>query len=61
MNAVGACGRIPPEVTPMPLPTPLPTADAETSAETDDLAMRLSDSIDDYASLQAEDAAGLGL
>ena len=45
----------------MPIPTPLPDADADAATGTDELATRLPDALDDYASLHAEDAAGLGL
>ena len=45
----------------MPNPTPLPTADAGVPADTDEFNTRLPESLDDYASLHAEDAAGLGL
>ena len=49
------------EVTPKPIPTPLPDAAADAATGTDELATRLPDALDDYASLHAEDAAGLGL
>ena len=44
----------------MPITMPLLPPDDD-SAGHDDLATRLPDSLDDYASLHAEDAAGLGL
>ena len=44
----------------MPITIPMFPADATPSGH-DDLAERLPDSLDDYASLNAEDAAGLGL
>lgn len=44
----------------MPITMPLLPTDDD-SSDTDDLAARLPDSLDDYASLHAEDAAGLGL